>query len=374
MGKGGTETGVTKTDNPFSDLHEAFQPRLRAFFAVDLVGSTAHKQAEGVFTRKFGEDPRPSQATWLMPLLDFYQNFDCELAKNVEACKSAVMSYGELDHGFEPLEIWKTVGDELLYTQKITDVTAMQVSVSAWRQTVLAMRQTLHEHYNDFDLKSYVWVANFPLINSEVILEIGRDPQCSILPRDQIYKDSFHQLKRWYDEKRLAAQAAQAENRPDPGNRPMRGHFYRDFVGPQIDTGFRLGQHANPKRLLLSIEALYILASQKTPKGINSFKFGFDDKHVLNGVIRNEPYPVFSIDMAIEDEMEALEREFQGRPMPNVDREKCVAYAKHFFSRSNGVLIRPFIAGCRDTEVSQFPPDYERILKDWVKDIEGAGR
>ena len=77
----------------------------------------------------------------------------------------------------------------------------------------------------------------------------------------------------------------------------------RDFIGPAIDTGFRLAQLSSTRRLVISVELALMLIYAVRARPIDEsypyekLRFFFDGRHIFKGVFGGQPYPVFWIDM-----------------------------------------------------------------------------
>ena len=208
-----------RSDFP-DDCPDGLKPRLRLFFSVDLVGATHYKQ---------------SRNRWRPELLSFYRDFDFILQTEYRAFASN--HTGRLSS----LEFWKSNGDELLYACDLLCLSHAHGLMQVWLQA-LNRYQALHtpgaEH---LDVKSTAWIGLFPVPNAEVFFRRGGGALDEGLARDALMVQS--ELRdEWY---------ANAAN-------PT---ITRDFIGPSIDTGFRLTGLATPRRLMLSVDLAFLLAS-----------------------------------------------------------------------------------------------------------------
>ncbi|MEH2471775.1 hypothetical protein V1281_007038 [Nitrobacteraceae bacterium AZCC 2161] len=66
-------------------------------------------------------------------------------------------------------ELWKSVGDALIYTKLLGDHREALTTLNAWMGAVDAYRKRLKAQYPSLDLKSTAWVAGFPVHNAEVV-------------------------------------------------------------------------------------------------------------------------------------------------------------------------------------------------------------
>jgi hypothetical protein len=117
------------------------------------------------------------------------------------------------------------------------------------------------------DVKGAGWIAAFPAPN--VTVEILRSGASRADAADQI-------------EEELELRADQAP-----------GDF--DFLGKQIDSGFRTAKNAASDRCSLSLELAWLLADAVHSE-ILSAKFSYHGRQTLKGVINDRPYPIVTID------------------------------------------------------------------------------
>jgi len=68
-----------------------------------------------------------------------------------------------------------------------------------------------------------------------------------------------------------------------------------DFLGRDIDSGFRVARHASTDNFVTSIELAWLLA-QCDLLDYLKVEFEYHGRHLLKGVIKDRPYPVISID------------------------------------------------------------------------------
>jgi hypothetical protein len=200
-----------------ADLPDGLKPRLRLFLSVDLVGSTSFKQ---------------SRLAWLPALLDFYRDFDHLMHTQYRAHRQ------RSNLPVPPPEFWKSNGDELLYTCELTSREQAVDTLHVWLSTLNAYRSDLATLVEDMDVKSTAWIALFPEPNAEVFFRRGGR---------QFRADATGD-----------ALLVQAEMR-DQWYAGARHDLTRDFVGPQVDTGFRLSRCATPQRMMLSADLAFLL-------------------------------------------------------------------------------------------------------------------
>jgi hypothetical protein len=222
-----------------AELKQIQNPQLRLFASVDLEGSTAFKQAL----------PDGGSRRWLSVVLDFVEAFEKTFWTHIgqEALKLARSSSPS-----QP-RLWKILGDELVFdlelrsaTEACVYVEALVSAVAEWNRDVMARRKTAEgPGERPLLVKGAAWVAEFPVTNA-------------ILPV--------------------------AEN-------------HHDYIGPSMDTGFRLTKLASPRRLALSVELAWLLLRQN-PKRPVEFAGRTRD---LKGVASASGYPQFWIEVPSSD-------------------------------------------------------------------------
>ncbi|WLI88536.1 hypothetical protein Q4S45_17660 [Massilia sp. R2A-15] len=70
---------------------------------------------------------------------------------------------------WEAPELWKTIGDEVLFTKRIDHPVQAGVCLGVWIQTLGELREKLRVH--KLDVKATAWLADFPVRNNEIILQ-----------------------------------------------------------------------------------------------------------------------------------------------------------------------------------------------------------
>jgi len=181
--------------------------RLRLFQSVDLVGSTAFK------ARHSSAEAGEISPLWVTQIKHFYREFPRILASNFAKLKHAedCCKYDKAPN------VWKTIGDEIIFCVRLTSLEHLSVCTSAFIKSLEEYGRILEREGRALDVKGISWVAAFPSPNITVDLKLaleGNDKPSS-------YGEQIDEI----DEKGADK---------DP-------HLY-DFLGPQIDAGFRSGK------------------------------------------------------------------------------------------------------------------------------------
>lgn len=174
--------------------------------------------------------------SWLNTFRTFFTNFPLMLAGQI--------GFAFLEEGDTPsVEVWKVMGDEVIFV-------ASPASAEELVNLLLALLRTMHAyeelHFQDLPLrlKGTAWLADFAGPNIE--LEI---PELS----------------------------------GGDGIRAM------DFIGPDLDLGFRVGKFARPECLALSFDIADLLLGAANVSQIALYLIGAEE---LKGVMFGRPYPI----------------------------------------------------------------------------------
>jgi hypothetical protein len=318
-----------------------------------MVGSTAYKQQArfpiGDAAKGSGEiDLTPN---WMSPITDFFSSFtealnQCWDEKKAWIAQQSTMT--ELPIGENP-EIWKANGDELIFTKELSDRREIHIILVCWMDAIKLYRKSLPTKKR-LDVKSCIWFAGFPITNSEIIFSKNTG---AIRTRfnDDPRLDQYYLLENWYE-------------KPE-----SRENLIQDFLGPSIDTGFRLAAQATPRKMIVSIEVAYLLSAAKMPTGkkVNGYldwpKIVYDGRVDFKGVLGGKPYPVFWIDLHSEDKETAIEDNLTQPPKP-LGSNEIELFCESFFSQHESVMLKPFIYNDAAGQYGDLPENYvEHLLR-----------
>lgn len=258
---------------------------------------------------------------WLPWFRGFYDGFPLQL----EAAYDRLPADVPLHDATRP-QLWKYNGDEILlqttlsdYRQVLTHIMALRLVIERWRESwpERLPREHAADHLRKrpfpLDLKGTAWLAGFPVINSTI----------------------------W-----------KAREVP------------LDFIGPQVDLGFRLARFASRTSLVVDASLAHILAAALPAKpGADSCRLRYLGRKRLKGILEDLPYPVFAVDVpsALADAEEALQ---STSAETHVEARHVVTFCERFHSETVGVG-RPFI---KDDAGGRFGLDPERhahLIQRW---------
>lgn len=199
---------------------------VRFFMSVDVAGSTFFKSSFSGL----------GEVGWLKHFETFFSAFPIMLTGQV--------GLEFLDEATLPrLDIWKVMGDEIIFTCR--PARAEEIALML-RALFGAMRRYEDEYFADLPLrlKGTAWIATFPNPNIEI-----RIPE-------------------------LLSDA---------------GDGQVDYIGPDIDLGFRIAKFARPSAVVVSVDLLDVLLRAANRAQIDFFLIG---REKLKGVLFDRPYPI----------------------------------------------------------------------------------
>ena len=235
--------------------------------SVDLIGSTAFKANKR--HEELGENTR--SPAWIEEFITFYKQFPIMIR---ESFSLAIQSFGEespiVRDNFP--KIWKTIGDEIIFCNRVTNIEHAAISVSAFLKTLEKYSRRFEDDKKPLRLKGAGWLAAFPAPN--ISISIASDQNSGGRDENTVYP---------------------SENTEDFERSADENPSKFDFLGKGIDTGFRISKNASEDRFIASAQLAYVLAKAATKKKF-PHSFGYHGREALKGVIDGMPYPIVSID------------------------------------------------------------------------------
>ncbi|WP_135080075.1 hypothetical protein [Terasakiella sp. SH-1] len=324
------------------------QSVLRLFLSVDIVGSTALKQAS-----RDGED-------WQEVIAGFFSDFDRHLRTEWQSSKKNLGEDFSHLKSSEPV-FWKGSGDEALYYVDIATNDEALFSVASFVKAVNSVRKILKTKDSRLDLKATGWLAGFPVNNFEIVVGGTFEPPNAENP---VWDD------RWV---RLVAQRLAFDPKKNQNQ-------FLDFIGPQIDLGFRLTGHATPRQMVVSVDLAWLIIeayNKKVEKWTGRFdltKFMYVEQRInLKGVLSGTPYPLIWIDILPnegfhEAEFIALKKEAAD---PADLKKYCEKFVQTMHSKHNWMIL-PFIKTEGGECIGEEPEHQKGTLEQWKERWEVA--
>lgn len=347
------------SDHEFiSNLPTFLKPKLRLFLSVDIVNSTAFKQAAA----KDRKSQKHEQAgdlpaePWFSPIASFYREIERLFSASWTHLSRPAEDDFQWPKGEQP-ELWKAAGDELLYVKTLSDYREALITVCAWIDAVNQHRSVMKFQFPMLDLKATAWLAGFPVNNAEVILRQSiSDPGDDIAEGDPILSNLLL-LKNYHEQGRQG---------------------FRDFIGPSVDTGFRVATLASARKMAITVDLALLLAHATVNQPndehfpFKKFQFHYDGRVPLKGVFDGSDYPFFWIDTAANDALIEIEDTIS-RVEP-IGANEVKEFCERFIAKTGGHVIKPFILDSKDplfSEVPKYHSDRLRKLADyWEKESE----
>lgn len=338
---------MPNADAVIAALPKFLGPQLRLFLSVDIVNSTAFKQSMlKDRDNGSGDSKTPLAEQWFMPINKFYREVERSFSEQWGFFSTHIQRVHQWEPGPAP-ELWKAAGDELIYVKTLTDHRQALVCLGAWIEAINSHRKAMREEHSILDLKASAWLAGFPVNNAEVILRSRLNPEATDTAEGDAVLSNLSLLEKFDREGQISG--------------------FRDFIGPSIDTGFRVAAHATPRKLVITIDLAYILAhaikSQPTHDfPIDRMEFHYDGRVALKGVLDGSPYPLFWIAAQPLDDLQRLEDGFL--KSNQVELTQVREFCELFIEKQAGRYItRPFIIGDKDPRFQDVPSYHVNRLK-----------
>ncbi|MCG8494404.1 MAG: hypothetical protein MI743_22535 [Sneathiellales bacterium] len=251
--------------------------------------------------------------------------------------------------------LWKGVGDELIYSFCLNEPEDVIYVLMAWVKTLHIYRKQLKIRNPELDIKGCAWVADFPVDNAEIVISREIKNQSEKYPDEDPKFYHFKLLEAWYENENTSPQA----------------DLVKDYIGPAIDTGFRLAELATPQKFITSLEtALLISSAQNNIPGEyyreffgteTGLQIHFENMQSLKGVLGGKPYPVFWIDLLSEnDELTKSLHKLENLTPPR--SEDIKNFCEVFLKENDSQFIYPFIYQSKSPLFRRIPENYEATL------------
>jgi hypothetical protein len=326
---------------------EFLKPRLRLFLSADIVGSTSLKQ---VGSKPDGAGDSGNGPSWFSAIQGFYFEAVRAFLGAWERRKADSRDAVNL-HGESPV-LWKTIGDEVLFTKVITDHRQLAVTLDCWMQATREMREFLKRESPSLDVKCTAWTAGFPYRNREIAV----DRRFSS-PRGEI--DDYHKE----NGRLLGAHYAN----------PTASAVVIDYIGPSIDLGFRLTGYSSNRKMVVSVDIAYILSRTNDDDEAPTRDLHFDGTYPLKGVMGGALYPIFWINMSGANSL--ADKEDRLKFHQKCNRDDVKAYAAAFYDEYAQFTFAPFITddkgGIFDQKPTWYDVYHDAIVKNFTAVSEG---
>ena len=289
--------------------------RTRVFLSVDLVGSTAFKAGAG---SEHGD--QAAYPKWVDETRKFYAEFPLILRARYN---HATLEKREIQAAWP--RIWKTIGDEVVFCARIQSRDHLACIVQAFTEALREYGLKLEERGAHLDVKGTGWMAAFPTPNVTVPIE-----------RVEAFDIPTEEME------------VAADDAP---------HKF-DFLGKNIDCGFRLARFSSSDKLTLSVELALALCDSILVNDLFRGDFHYLGREELKGVLNGRPYPI----VAIYTERRTIRRRV-------VELEMGITFNRNMRPGQLGDFLRKFM---EDEEMegviltgTQFPEEYNKFCDQW---------
>jgi hypothetical protein len=330
--------------------------RTRLFLSADIAGSTAYKQ------RKSDESPTER---WAFAILSFYRDFGQQFLEKLELAENAVAAAQIYKRCNKRPLFWKAVGDEVLFCLELTNEDQAYLALGAWINAARAYKKTLKKER--LDLKLSAWLATFPTPNFEVALPRSLDesglPQTRV---DDALVANWEALKQYYT-----------------GSVDAQKNYTLDFVGPAMDTGFRIAQQSTTRKMVITPELARLIAlSDDRFKKLgdqldDAFKLDlrYEGRVVLKGVGDPSGYPLFWIDVAEKsDRIVSLEDKLDSSRKEMATTTEIAAFVEAYLSDYAPFKTLLYLPDADRTEFSNLRAELKEQLREIQAKYENEAR
>lgn len=260
--------------------HAAPTPRVAMFMSADVVGSTAFKAAAQA------ED---GSALWLEAFDTLFRELPLIFIGRVAAAAA-------LREHVPQCGVWKVLGDEVVFIGLPSDLGDAEVLAAAFVQTVAAYDQRLCARW-PLRIRGACWAA-----------ALGERNRVIEIPEMFAGRD---------------------------------GQAYQDFLGPDVDIGFRLSAHSAPGRVIVSPNLAESLAGLAESERLAFHPIG---ERSLKGVCGGQPFPLLLMSCASPSGSEPIGAP-EVAPVPSHQlREQLAARREHLRAEHGAVMAPPVFA------------------------------
>lgn len=260
------------------------------FFSVDIEGATKFKSEARARQHDQGWQ---TDNDWCSVFEKFYQDFPDFFRKSYSILSDR-RETSDITQPCFPV-IWKFVGDEILFYAPLTDSRQSLEHITAFCQAIKNYNKELANNGVDVQCKGTAWLAGFPMNNRIVLTSRSSTKSGSII----------------------------------------------DFIGSSVDAGFRITKYSSSKRLVISLDLLWMLVETRhycqDIARYHWFDIRFLGDHILKGVFSGQEYPIFRIVLTGENDD-------AWRMPPRVEYPAILDFLGSFSKRlSYHTFIRPFV-------------------------------
>jgi len=302
--------------------------RVRLFLSVDLTGSTDFKSKRG-----------QTSLDWLKAFQKFYGEFPSMFAERYCTICEGIPDIGNSEKCSEP-KVWKTIGDEILFVNRVNSITQLGAFVSAFAETLKDFGSEIHTTHS-LNTKGNGWVAAFPSPNCSIGL--SRDGNDPLSGNSDLLTEKFE---------------SQVDENP---------HKF-DFLGKGIDGGFRISRNSTIDTFTISPALAQLLCRAKRNDETTCFncEFHFHEPQKLKGVVGGQYYPIVSIDTnrdQAQKDIHNLQAELLHQPS-NAEFSVLAEYLEKYIDYHG--IEKPALPLSHSGAAAKEPDHYIEYIKQWA--------
>lgn len=254
--------------DPIADRHQ----RLQMFFSADLSGGTAFKNQHAVERVSYMQ-------AWPAMYEQFFREFEREFRENVTSAREEISNDAWIA---PPPQLWKINGDELLFTELVyPDMRRRNPALSTSLCAFVELVQKYDALYlaKGMGVHGCIWTAGFPLRNKALRIAEG---DIEIIKKGDIEKTE--------------SESDRPEDQ-DTGDFVPGSTAVTDYVGRDMDLGFRLAKFAPPMRVVCSFDVAQFVTVLPDQTALAVYHVGWQE---LKGILRGYPYPILWLEAGEE--------------------------------------------------------------------------
>ncbi|NIZ13324.1 hypothetical protein [Phaeobacter sp. HF9A] len=222
--------------------------------SVDIVGSTRFKKPDG---------------SWKKLFVHFFKEFPktfhskLELGTCCDFCSKEKKTFPK---------VWRTRGDELIFVITPISINNAIFILSGFTEAISEYMRK----YDDFELKGNAWTAAFPVPNVSIFTQ-----DVDSFPHEGVIKSPENLDRDSNEDLEIAADEMPA---------------YFDFLGVDMDIGFRVSRNSRPDFTTISLGLACLLceasADDQNVQGGLLSRLSVERREVFKGVADERAYPV----------------------------------------------------------------------------------
>lgn len=149
--------------------------------------------------------------------------------------------------------------------------------------------------------------------------------------------------------------------------KPSKSRLAIDYIGPSIDTGFRLSGYASGRKFICSVDVAYLISMTQVDGEVDRIDFYYDGSASLKGVLGGSNYPIFWVDMSSGESL--ARKEDKLKTQSACASQDVKEYCEAFYIEHRQFTFRPFIEGDIGQTLAKKPPWYEEYHRTLVENF-----